>query len=94
MLKSITLKAVIVGILFACSAPQAETIDTRIGKLEFTHDFANGYPTNATVEKLYDELDFQRASQAYLWALPIVSMAQWQHEHMVTLGAKSARSYS
>ena len=27
-------------------------IDTRIGTLEFTHDFANGYPTEDTVEKL------------------------------------------
>ena len=69
----------------------AETIDTRIGKLEFTHDFANGYPTDAAVEKLYDERDFQRACQAYLWALPIVSMAQWQHEHMVTLGAENGQ---
>ncbi len=37
-----------------------QTIDTRIGALEFTHDFANGYPTDATVQKLYDERDFQR----------------------------------
>ena len=53
------------------SGPQ--TIDTRIGTLGFTHDFANGYPTGATVQKLYDERDFQRACQAYLWALPAVS---------------------
>ena len=39
--------------------------------LSFAHDFANGYPTKETVEKLYDERDFQRACQAYLWALPI-----------------------
>ena len=38
-----------------------QTIETRIGSLEFTHDFANGYPTDATIEKLYDERDFQRA---------------------------------
>ena len=36
-------------------------IETRIGTLEFTHDFANGFPTDATVQKLYDERDFQRA---------------------------------
>jgi hypothetical protein len=58
------------------SRPQ--TIDTRIGALEFTHDFANGFPTDATVEKLYDERDFQRACQAYLWALPAVSFTAWQ----------------
>src|SRR6478672_3797946 len=40
-----------------------QSIETRIGRLEFTHDFANGYPTDATVEKPYDERDFQRACQ-------------------------------
>jgi hypothetical protein len=52
---------------------QTEIVNTRIGKLEFTHDFANGYPTKETVEKLYDERDFQRACQVYLWAFPMVS---------------------
>jgi hypothetical protein len=47
----------------------AETIDTKIGKLEFN----SGYPTKKTVQELYDELDFQRAVQAYLWALPMAS---------------------
>jgi hypothetical protein len=63
------------------------SIETRIGTLSFTHDFANGYPTKETVEKLYDERDFQRACQAYLWALPIVSFAEWQHECHSVLGA-------
>jgi hypothetical protein len=56
----------------------SQEIETRIGKLEFTHDFANGLPAEATVEKLYDERDFQRACQAYLWSLPAVSFAAWQ----------------
>jgi hypothetical protein len=68
-----------------------ETVKSRVGDLSFTHDFANGYPTDATVEKLYDEWDFQRACQAYLWAIPIVSMAQWQYEHMATLGAENGQ---
>src|SRR6201981_1508770 len=55
-----------------------DRIETHIGTLEFTHDFANGYPTDATIEKLYDERDFQRACQAYLWSLPAVSFASWQ----------------
>ena len=55
-----------------------QKIETRIGTLEFTHDFANGYPTDATIEKLYDERDFQRACQAYLWSVPAVSFASWQ----------------
>jgi hypothetical protein len=58
------------------AAPQ--TVPTRVGPLEFTHDFANGYPTDDTIQKLYDERDFQRACQAYLWALPAASFVAWQ----------------
>jgi hypothetical protein len=61
--------------------------ETRIGTLEFTHDFANGLPTDATVEKLYDERDFQRACQAYLWSLPAVSFTAWQRGITQGLGA-------
>jgi hypothetical protein len=48
----------------------ANTIETRIGKLTLE----SGYPSAETVAKLYDELDFQRAVQAYVWATPIVSL--------------------
>ena len=61
-------------------------VQTRIGELEFTHDFENGYPTDETVKKLYDEMDFQRACQAYLWGLPFVSLAEWQKEHKEVFG--------
>src|SRR6186713_1086764 len=67
------------------------TFVTRIGKLEFTHDFANGYPTDATVEKLYDERDFQRACQAYLWSLPAVSFTAWQRGITKELGARNGQ---
>ena len=77
--------------LFAANL-QAETLDTRIGKLEFTHAFANGYPTDATVDKLFDELDFQRAVQAYIWSIPLVSMAQWQYSHEQELGAENGQA--
>jgi hypothetical protein len=76
------------GLAKSSPAGVTETLNTRIGKLEFTHDFANGYPTRNTVETLYDERDFQRACQAYLWAIPAVSFAQWQHGQ-ASFGAKS-----
>jgi len=69
--------------------PQA--IETRIGTLEFTHDFANGYPTDATVQRLYDERDFQRACQAYLWALPAVAFTAWQRGVTKDLGAQNGQ---
>ena len=72
---------------YGCATSSDQTkIQTRIGELEFTHDFENGYPTDETVKKLYDEMDFQRACQAYLWGLPFVSIAEWQNEHREVFG--------
>ena len=45
-------------------------VETRIGRIELQ----GGYPSASSVKKLYDEIDFQRASQAYIWATPIVAM--------------------
>jgi hypothetical protein len=46
------------------------TVETRIGTLKFT----DGFPDEATAAKVYDNLDFQRGVQAYLTALPAVSI--------------------
>ena len=46
-----------------------DEVQTRIGTLKFT----DGFPDKATVEKCYDNLDFQRGVEAYLSALPAVS---------------------
>jgi hypothetical protein len=47
-----------------------DQVETRIGTLKFF----DGFPDKATVEKVYDNLDFQRGLQAYLTALPAVSV--------------------
>lgn len=49
--------------------PAPEKIKTRFGTLDF-HD---GYPTEKTVRKVYDELDLQRATQLYLDMYPALS---------------------
>src|SRR5271166_3978104 len=86
--KIITMKKILLSALgFATTTARAEDINTRIGTLSFTHDFANGYPTKATVEKLYDERDFQRACQVYLWSLPMVSFGEVEHVLMQAPGA-------
>ena len=46
-------------------------------------------PSKDSVTKLYDEMDLQQATQAYLWALPFVSFAQWQDAHENVFGARS-----
>jgi len=87
------IKRMLIAIIWAVCvvSVQAETLDTRIGKLEFTHAFVDGYPTDATVEKLFDEMDFQRAVQAYIWSVPLVSMAQWRYAHEKQLGAENGQ---
>jgi hypothetical protein len=92
MLKKTMRIAIAIGAILTSTVLQAETIDTRIGKLEFTHDFANGYPTDETVKKLFNEMDFQRAVQAYIWAIPFASMAQWQYAHTEQLGAENGQA--
>jgi len=90
-LKRITnLIAVVIIVMIAASTIQAQTaqkmkmttdiapgiaipdsVDTRLGELKFF----DGFPDKHTVEKIYDNLDFQRAVQAYLLALAPVNMA-------------------
>jgi hypothetical protein len=67
-----------------------ETKDTRIGKLAFE----SGYPSEETVNKLYDEIDFQRACQAYLWAIPAVGLNEWGKAHFGVFRAKSGEMLS
>ena len=49
--------------------PAPDKMKTRFGKLEFP----GGYPTEETVQKVYDELDLQRATQLYLDMYPALS---------------------
>ena len=62
-----------------------QTIDTRIGKLDFELDV----PTSETAAKLYDEMDFQRAVQCYLWGLPTVGMEELKQGILRDTGAWS-----
>jgi len=50
--------------------PASEKTKTRFGSLEFP----GGYPTEETSQKVYDELDLQRATQLYLDMYPALSM--------------------
>lgn len=48
-----------------------DKMETRLGTLKLF----DGFPDYASVQKLYDNLDFQRAVQAYLLAIPAVNQA-------------------
>ena len=62
---------------------QTTTVDTHIGPLKYE----SGFPTKETVERLYDEIDFQRACQAYMWSFPAVSFASVKAGMFRDLGA-------
>jgi hypothetical protein len=47
-----------------------DVVETSLGTLRFF----DGFPDAATVQKVYDNLDFQRGIQAFLTALPAASM--------------------
>ena len=74
------LAAALVGTLALTNA-HAQSIDTRIGTLDFDHRL----PTSDTRQKLYDELDFQRAVQGVLWAEPAINNARFLRANRGTL---------
>lgn len=53
-----------------------DRVESRLGTLRFQ----SGFPDDATISNLYDNLDFQRAVQAYLLAIPAVSQAANRNE--------------
>ena len=63
--------AALAGALAVTSAhaQTPDSVETRLGTL----NFEQGFPTEETTRKVFDEMDYQRAVQAYLWAYPAVS---------------------
>ncbi|WP_117234925.1 DUF1254 domain-containing protein [Vibrio maerlii] len=59
-----------------------ETIDTPYGTVKLEHNFIT-----EGQQAIYDAMDFQRASQAYIWATPIVSYKQWDKAQDEAFGA-------
>ncbi len=89
--KELKIYFMVLGLVLLCTIPPyarelpvTGSMDTRVGKLAFEE----GYPSAQTVETLYDELGFQRAVQAYLWAVPLVGFARWQEQHEQVFGAR------
>ena len=47
-----------------------DSVDTRIGRLEFF----DGFPTEATTRTVYDNLDFLRGVEVFLNFVPVASL--------------------
>ena len=61
-----------------------ESTDSRLGKLELE----SGYPSKESIEKLHDEMDFQRACQIHLWAIPMTGFHALHLAQRDQLGVK------
>ena len=72
------------AILSLVATAGAQPVDTRLGTLQLE----NGFPSKAAVETLYDEMDFQRATQLYLWGLPAVGFHGLRLAHLRSFGAQ------
>ena len=95
MFKLLTATMTIVLVIGAASRPANAQHDTypnkvksHIGELTFDH----GVPTEETSKKLYYEMDYHRAVQTYLWALPIMGQAQWRQAYLDQYNMKPNQS--
>ncbi len=57
--------------------PLTGTVNTFFGNFKLDHSF----PTVGEAEKIYDLMDYQRASQLYLWGIPLVGMTRWHQAY-------------
>jgi hypothetical protein len=66
-----------------------ELISTPIGDIELRHSY---FDDDAS-RRLFDEMDYQRACQAYIWSTPIVSMTTWRLRQCKAYGVRDATDF-
>jgi len=67
--------------------PAPDKIETHFGTLKFE---GGAFPTDASVQKIYDELDLQRATQAYMDFFPALSLYSIVKSQVRDFGFKSS----
>jgi hypothetical protein len=58
--------------------PVTGKVQTYFGDFKLDHSF----PSPGEADKIYDLMDHQRASQLYLWGLPLVGMTRWHQGYV------------
>jgi hypothetical protein len=66
-----------------------ELINTPIGDIELINNYFNDDAST----RLYDELDYQRAAQSYVWSTPLVSMTTWRDREAKAFGVTHANDF-
>jgi hypothetical protein len=67
-----------------------EKITTPYGVMELQHN----YLTDESSQKLFDAMDLQRASQAYMWSTPLVSFVTWREEQNKHYGPNARGTFA
>jgi len=67
-----------------------EKISTPYGMIELQHT----YLTDESSQKLFDAMDLQRASQAYMWSTPLVSFVTWREEQNKHYGPNARGTFA
>ncbi len=62
-----------------------EVIQTPIGEIELN----DSYFDDDASKRLFDDMDYQRAAQSYIWSTPLVSIATWRDNQGAAYGVKS-----
>ncbi|MNF59255.1 hypothetical protein D3C84_408400 [compost metagenome] len=89
-MKSKILSLVIIALLAACTNSKTKNETENAASPSASQVKMDGeLPSKESVPLLFDEMDFQQATQCYLWGLPIVSSAHWQHIQYDTFKASS-----
>jgi hypothetical protein len=78
------------SISFHAWAASPARVETRSGVLEFD---PSGYPTDATVDLVFDEMAYHGATQAYLWAVPILVNVQLREGQLGVAGPLDLMKY-
>src|SRR5271166_1888631 len=86
--KQILLASALVGALTmsGCATQKPAQETTRWDELSKV-PFKESFPTPEASARLYDELQFQRACQVYLWALPAMNMVAMRDGQAAAFGA-------
>ncbi len=68
-----------------------EVIETPsgVGRIELS----NNYFDDESSKRLFDEMDYQRAAQAYIWSTPLVSMTTWRNQQTRSYGATNETDF-
>lgn len=66
-----------------------EVIQTPIGDIELI----DSYFDDDASKRLFDEMDYQRAAQSYIWSTPLVSITTWRDSQEKAFGVENATDF-